>query len=290
MSRTYSNFLLFEDVLDNIPTSSPVMVQAVNMLLNPIVKIVAEDCNTLLGKIVDTSLELEGLTENATGDRLTSTRLKTLLSEGEYKVGVRTLGTCLSHSDGGVCRACYSAQYIGETAPVVGTNLSIPSLLIYQSDLIATNGYETTYPLSQTSDDWYAVKVINQGEVVPPANYTIGLDSITFTTTPPLDPVTGVFVVHFYKQNTDPFQGYVAKTYSGGLLGMQPLPSLSLLLRQSLYEAQFSDNFVELIVTETSKLKAIPKTYIEFMVKVPSKLEKILLALYLYSIYGNIEV
>jgi hypothetical protein len=290
MSRTYSNFLLFEDVLDNIPNTSPVMTQAVQILLNPITKIVSEDCGTLLGNIVDSSLELEGMTEVATGDKLTSTRIISLLSQGVYKFGVRDLHTCVSHTEGGICRTCYEAQYFGQTAPAVGTNITIPSSLIYQTDIVVADGYNSEYPLSQTSDDWYSVIVINQGEVYPSSSYTLGYDTITFNSPPALDSVTGLFTVHFFKHNTDPFQGFIAKTYSGALLGMQPLPTIKTLLRERLYETQFSDNFIALMVDEITPLKAIPRTYLEYLDKLHSRLEKVLLCLYLFAIYSNVEV
>jgi hypothetical protein len=101
---------------------------------------------------------------------------------------------------------------------------------------------------------------------------------------------TGVYVVHFIKQNTDPFQGYIAKTYSGAILGMQPLPTLKPLLREAIYEAQFSDNFVSLIMEEVGKLKAIPSTYKQYLESIHGKMEKVLLALYLFAFYSNVEL
>lgn len=290
MSRTYANFLLFEEVLDNIPTSSPVMRQAVGYLLNPMVKVVEEDCGTFLGEMVDTSLELQGKIETVTGDPLTAGRIIQLLSQGTYKVGIRNLTTCLSHTSGGICRKCYAGTYLGDTAPAVGSNLSIPSSLIYQTDVLIGDGATTTFTLSETSDDWYSVKVINQGVIVPSSQYTLGYNTITFNTAPVLDSTAGLYVVHFHKQNTDPFQGWIAKTYSGSLLGMQALPSLKPLLRMSLYEAQFSDSFVSMIVEETSKIKTIPVTYINYIDSIHDKMEKVLLALYLYAIYSNVVI
>jgi len=74
------------------------------------------------------------------------------------------------------------------------------------------------------------------------------------------------------------------------LLGMQALPSLKPLLRMSLYEAQFSDSFVSMIVEETSKINTIPVTYINYIDSIHDKMEKVLLALYLYAIYSNVVI
>ncbi len=67
MSRTYANFLLFENVLDNLPDGTgTIMQQAVQMLSSPIVKVVEENCCTLLGKVVTVNYELEGMIDLAT--------------------------------------------------------------------------------------------------------------------------------------------------------------------------------------------------------------------------------
>lgn len=287
MSRSYSNFLLFEDVLDAIsPSDSVIMAQAVQTLLNPTVQIVEEDCNTLLGEITETSVELQGRIEAATKAALTNTRITALLAAGQYKTGLRTLPTCQSHVSGGVCRICYSGSLLGSVAPAVGSTVNIPALQIYQSDTLGGNGFTTTFNLSQTSDDWYDVKVVKNG-VVQTSGYTLGYNTITIS---PAIGVNEIVIVHFMKQNTDPLQGYIAKTYSGALLGMQPLPTIKPLLRESLYEPLFSDSFIGLMMEELKPLKAIPSTYIDYLQRVHSKFEKILLALYLFALYSNVEV
>lgn len=288
MSRTYSNFLLFEEILDNTPTVSPTMTQAVGILLNPLTTVVDEDCNTLLGEIVDTSYELEGLIEVATKSVLTRTRINQLLQQGKYKVGVRNLHTCLSHTNGGICRLCYQGTFPGETAPKVSSNISVPNMLIYQTDVIQGTGYASTFDLSETSDDWYEVKVVKNGVVLNEgSDYTLGDSSITF---PSIPTNSDAYVVHFLKQNTDPFQGYIAKTYSGALLGMEPLPTLKPVLRESLYEQQFSDSFLSMLVEEVNQFKAIPDTYLDYLERVHSRMEKVLLTLYLFAVYSNVEV
>lgn len=288
MSRTYSNFLLFEEVLDNIPTVSPTMTQAVGILLNPLTTVVDEDCNTLLGEIVDTSYELEGLIEVATKSVLTRTRINQLLQQGKYKVGVRNLHTCLSHTSGGICRLCYQGTFPGEAAPNVGSNISVPNMLIYQTDVIQGTGYASAFDLSETSDDWYEVKVVKNGVVLNEGpDYTLGDSGITF---PSIPTNNDAYVVHFLKQNTDPYQGYIARTYSGALLGMEPLPTLKPVLRESLYEQQFSDSFLSMLIEEVKQFKAIPDTYLDYLERVHSRMEKVLLTLYLFAVYSNVEV
>lgn len=290
MARTYSNFLLFEDVLDNLPvTSDPIMVQAVNFLKNPMFKIVDSDCGTLLGSMKDTSSELEGLIEVATGEPLSQVRIRYLLGKGQYKTSIRDLHTCLSHTNGGVCQQCYLGSFLGSTAPKVGTTTSVEASLIYQTDIIMGNAYTSTFPLSQSTDDYYAVKVIHKGSVVNPSIYLLGYNSITFPSNLPLDSIEGVYTIHFYAKNTESFQGLVSKTYSGGLLGMASLPTSKTLLRERLYEDMFSDTFIGLMLEVLSAYKTIPSTYFEYIENVHGKMEKVLLILYLYGLYSNIE-
>lgn len=287
MSRTYSNFLLFEDVIDNLPTTSPIMIQALGLLLNPAINVVEEDCGTLLGQMSETSYELEGRIEVATGVPLSAARINTLLSQGVYKFGIRTLHTCISHLKGGICRKCYESMYIGETAPAVGTITSTPALQIYQSDVIIGNSYTQTFSLTQTEDDWHTVKVVHNGLVTTPQQYVLHPDSITFVDVPVSD---AIHIVHFLEQNTRPFHGYIAKTYSGALLGVQPLPTLKLFLRESLYEAQFSENFINFMINDVVALRSVPSTYIDYLQRVHGKMEKVLLALYLFALYSNVEI
>ena len=287
MSRTYANFLLFEDVLDGMPEDSAIiMTQAVDMLMNPSVQIVEEDCQTLLGKVVDTNYELEGLTSLATGEIISREYINYLLSNGEYKIRIRELHSCASHKKGGVCQKCYKASYMCSEVPEVGTTLQIPTKLIYQSDTIIGNGYLSVYTLSQTEDDWYDVIVIKDGEVVDTSLYTLGYDYIQF---PEVLSTNTTYIVHFFKENTESFQGFISKTYSGGLLGMEPLPTTPTLLRESLYYPMFPDTQVSLLLEELSKLKEIPVLYIDYINRIHDKLEKVLYILYLYALYQSMQ-
>lgn len=291
MTRSYSNFLLFENVLDTLSSApDPIIAQSVSILLNPITKIVEEDCGTLLGEQVDTTYEIEGLLEVATGATITHSRINTLLAQGQYRTGVRNLHTCLSHTSGGICRKCYSGSFLFQTAPIVGTNLSIKSNVIYQTDIVRGTGFTTNFPLSQKSDEYYDLKVINQGVLVSPSTYTLDATSITFTTIPPNDPVTGVYTIHFYDQSASAFQGLISKTYTGGLLGMSPLPTIKTMLRPDLYESQFSDGFTTILVGIVSKLSNIPKTHVEYISRIHSRTEKVIYVLYLYALYGVVKL
>ncbi len=197
------------------------------------------------------------------------------------------LHNCTSSFGGGICRRCYEGSLIGQTAPPLDSTIQIPISLIYQADVLIGDGRTSTFALSQTSDDWYSYKVVQNGLVVDHSLYNLDYDLITFSSVVTLN---DVFVVHFYQEDLSPFQGYMAKTYSGGLLGMKPLPTLPLMLRPILYENQFNDTFIGLMLTELNSLHAIPSTYVDYIERIHTKLEKILYILYLYAIYKAINV
>lgn len=294
MARTYANFLLFEGVLDNLPSSAdPVMLQAVQILFNPSVTVVAKDCATLLGELVTTNSVIEGYIEVATGSPLTQTRINQLLSQGKYITGTRNLHSCLSSTKGGICQVCFQGSFVDLIPPPVGVSLSLQSYLIFQTDVIRGDGINSNYALSQIPGSYGKIVVIQNGIVLPQTAYVIAVDpatgsnSIQFPGPVPVDPVTGVYTVHYYENNSNPFLGYISKTFSGGLLGMNTLPTNKTLLRRSLYEALFSDSFVASMRSTLNQYKLIPATYLNFLDNVPAKLEKVLLMLYIYAIYVN---
>ena len=298
MSRTYANFILFENVLDTLVHSQdPIVVQYLSNLLNPVVKIVENDCGTLLGESRETSYELEGLVETATGDRLTATRITSILNSGKYYTNLRTLGTCLSHTKGGICRKCYSASVPGSYdiafniyPPVLGSVVTVQSQMPYQTDIIQGDGLKTTFILSQNPDQYYSVYFVNQDHFYDlPSGSSINGNTLTFSSPPPAGNA-GRYVIHFYDKSAQPFQGYISQTYSGALLGMKPLRTTALMMRKSIYEDQFSDSSVGLLLDVVSKIKTIPDTHLEFINRIHPKLEKIIFSLFLYAIFSNVKM
>jgi hypothetical protein len=253
-------------------------------LVAPTVKIVEEDCGTLLGSIIEVNFETEGLIELATDLPLTRARLTQILSEGRYKVATRTLHSCISK--GGICRKCYKGQYLDEVAPAVNTQVNLSAQLCYQSDVIVGNSYATSYQMSQAEDDFDKVMVIKDGNVMT-SGYTISGDQIVFPVAPSY---SDIYVVRFYRETSEPLQGYMARTYSGDLLGMKPLPVLPTLLRESLYPEIIPDNLINIMQNELAPYKTIPSTYLEYIDRIHDKLEKALFIIYLYAIFSNVQV
>ena len=299
--RTYSNFLLFEDVLTNLPTASTLITSAASTLLNPSITIVSEDCGTFLGNVVPVDYSAVGLVESATKAPLTVSRITQLMSQGITTIRVRTLYSCISKK--GVCATCYESSvrqiprlldgswYLDGTISLsgigllpVGSVVSIPNEFIYKSDIIIGNGISATYTLTQDPSQYTRTSfepLINT-EVQSIVGTTITFNSVRL----PSD----IFVLHYYTISSDPFLEYMAKSYSGALLGIAPLPSYQLKLKPSLYQGMFSDNQVSLLKNElTPYSTSIPPTFLEYCDTINDPLEKVLFIIYLYAIYGNVS-
>ena len=282
--RTYSNFLLFEDILSNLPPNSVFLSSIANSLISPAVKIIEEDCGTLLGDLVPLDFEKEGHVELATGDNLTRTRISQILTSGIYKVSLRSMHSCISK--GGVCKKCYEASYLDKTAPAINTQVNLESSLNYQTDVIIGNGYSSDYELTQSEEDFDKVIVFKEG-VIQSAGYGIIDNRIYFPTE--IDP-TDIYTIQFYKTTSEPLQGYMARSYSGDLLGMKPLPTLPTIIQESLYSQVIPDSILAIMVNELAPYKAIPSTFLEYIDKIHDKLEKALFILYIYAIFSNVQI
>jgi hypothetical protein len=282
--RSFSNFLLFEDILSNLPADSTLITSVANTLISPTVKLVEEDCGTLLGDIVDLNFEKEGLIELATGVPLTRARITQILHLGQYKAAVRNLHTCTSI--GGVCRKCYAASHLGQTAPGINSQQNLDSLLNFANDIIVGNSTSLDIDLTVSDEDYDQAIVIQNGAVVT-SGYSISGMTITFVTAPSY---SDVFVVKFYRQTSEPLQGYLSKSYSGDLLGMKPLPTLPTIIRESLYTPLLPDGILSLMEMELHQFKAIPSTYIDYISKIHDRLERALFIIYLYAIFSNVQV
>lgn len=280
--RTYSNFLLFEDILDNLPPDNITLASSVASLNTPSVRVVEEDCGTLLGTTLDLTPEVEGLVELATGNNISRSRIETLLGQGKYKIAIRDLHSC--NSVGGICRKCYEGQYLYTTAPAVNTISKLSSTMNIQTDIITGSDTSYSYRLSLDEEDYDYLILVQNG--VPFTDFTVSGNILTFNNQIQ-DSV--VFIVRYFKNTSEPLQGYMSRTYTGDLLGMKPLPSLPLLLKESLYSAILTDSILGSMSKAIYRYRTIPSTFLDYLDRIPNKLEKALFILYLYAIYANIQ-
>ena len=280
--RTYSNFLLFEEILLDLPTTSPVLVNAFQSLLSPYIDIVEEDCGTLLGENVDISFAIEGLIELATGIPLTHSRIIQLMTSGASSVAIRTQHSC--NSVGGLCRQCYLSNIINRGNTVnVEERIPISPMYYYQTDIIPGDG-STTYPLTEIAQNYDALVVVQNGSIIPSSTYTVFNDNII------LGSVTSdPFLVYFVKISANPFLGYISNTYSGSLLGLSPLPTEQLLIKESLYLPLLNEGFLRILQREIENFKDIPYNMLQYVGSISDPMERALYIFYLYAIYGSLN-
>lgn len=300
--RTFSNFLLFEDVLTSLPTGSSLIENAASKLMAPTINIVEDDCGTLLGIISDVNYSIEGQVELSNSTIIDVNRINTLLAQGVSTVRIRTSSTCISK--GGLCSLCCRAalpstpKYLngswlldgtstlnGIDTFISGERITLSSEFIYKTEVIIGDGINSSYPIYQTSLDYTKTNYS-----MNPANYPF-ISSITDTAVNfntvrnPED----VFVLHYYNVSSNPFLEYLAKSYSGGLFGIAPLPSYPLQIKPSLYQVMFSENQIHLFRNELNAYPNIPPTYLEYCDTIQDNLEKVLFIIYTYAIYANIQ-
>lgn len=281
--RTYSGFLLLEDVLDYLPASNGTLYNFAKSILNPVVTVVSEDCGTTLGKIIEINYEVEGRIELSTGNPITETRILNLLALGIYKIAIRSLDSCVALN--GVCRTCYHGTFLDLTSPAIGTKTKIVPEYNYQTDVARGDGVKTVFDLTEDPANYTKVLVIQNG-VIMLSGYIISGLTITLTVPPAL----GVnIVIHYYKNTAQPFMGYLANTYSGSLLGLKALPTQAVHLRPSLFHIVLSDVQIDLAKEElNTAYPLVTAPYIDYIGHVKDKLEKSLYIAVLYGLYSNV--
>lgn len=279
--RTYSGFLLFENLLDSIPQINSSLYGFGKMTLSPRVTIVDDDCGTTVGTIVDLNYDREGELELATELTLTKTRIDSILSSGKYQIAVRTAHSCVSA--GGVCQKCYAGTYIDAPIPPVGTVIEMPPSYNFQTDVLRGTGALLYFSLSQSPDTYEKALVIKDG-VILTSGYTISGSGITLSA--PLA-LNSNIVVKYYKTSTQPYMGYMANTYSGSLLGIKYLPTDSLILRSGLFQSLILEPQLVSMEKELKVFTLIPDSLLSYSSQIKNRLERALYILCLYSLFSN---
>lgn len=281
--RTYSNFLLFEEVLDFAPQSDTTLYQFIQDMTRPAVRVVSADCQTTVGTMVPMSYEIEGLIELATDATITKTRIDTILATGTYSVAVRDLYSCVSPS--GICVRCYQGTYIDKDVPAINDMVHLLPEYNYQTDVVLCNGIKKVFTLTETSADYEKALVLING-VIQTTGYSISGTTLTMA----VAPVNGThIVIKFYKTTTQPFVGWLANSYSGSLLGMKPLPTQPLHIRPSLAQSLYSDEQLNIMALRLQNYKFIPSDSLQYVENIHDKLEKAIYIGMLYGIFSNVN-
>lgn len=275
--RTYSNYLLFEGVLDSLAGSNNIVGTMARSVVTPTVKIVEEDCGTTLGTEVTINFDIEGDILLATDTPLTYSDIYSLLSSGTYKAGIRKASSCISK--GGVCRKCAAGTMLGATIPAVGEGFELAPEFNYKTEYFIGDGIRKSYPLR---DDYDVAKVIINGLVT---KVLTGATHVDFTTAPAPGQK---FIVRYYTADSSSLLGYTARSFSGGLLGVRPLDTPPLVIREELYNSILQEGQIAILEEEVSAISGIDSKYMDYVSKVHSNLERCLMLLFTYAIFSDI--
>lgn len=284
--RTYSGFILFEEVLDFAPTTDPTLYQFVQDVIRPRVRVLTDDCLTKIGKQIDVNYEIEGWTELATDVIINKARIDTLLANSIYKVAIRNLNSCTQVN--GICRKCFAGTYIDAAIPDIGQFIRLEPEYNYQTDVVQGNGYLTVFGLTENPEDYTKTIVIING-ITQTSGYTISGTTLTMNVAPSIN--TNV-VIRYYKTTAQPYVGYLAESYTGSLMGMRGLPTQTINIRPSLAQSLFSEEALNIVTTH---LRITYKDYItddysNYIESIADKLERAIYIAMLYGLYANVTI
>ena len=282
MSRSYTNTLLFESALDVINSSNPILFNVAQSIFKPTVKIVEEDCETLLGKSVPSYFRSEGMIEIETGLPLTSARLFTLITSGNPTVNVRSLNTCIS--EGGVCRRCYVASRPDDAGKTVGQFVKVvPEVVLDVSQFAIATG-QTVIQTPYSSENFDKVHIFENGLLIPSSAYTISGTDIVLNTASPSDTL---FVVKYIVYSNSPFYHWVTYGFAGSLLGVKPLYKPELPLTQKLLTASIPTEDVNSLVKQLQSTSISSEDSIQYVSTIKDPLEKAVYAVLLGALFLN---
>lgn len=279
--RTYSAFLLFEEVLDFAPQGDIKLYQFIKDVINPRVKVISANCLTTTGSTVNVTYEIEGLIELSTNVPITRARIDVLLAAGTYFTSTRALYSCVA--TGGICTRCYNGTYLDMTTPTVGSTIRLMAEYNYLIDVFTCNGVLTTYTLTEPTANYTKALVIIDG-VIQTSGYTIVNQTLTMSVAPTLGKH---IVVRYYHTTAQPYVGLLSTTYSGALLGMKPLPTQLLNIRPSLAQTLYTEEELNIMRAQLSTYKLIPTDMIEYISTIHDKFEKAIYISMLYGIFSN---
>lgn len=281
--RSYSGLLVFEDIFDYVPTENPDVGSLAGMIFTPNVPIVSADCGTTLGEFASVNYELEGKVELATGLVISKDRIDQLLFHGIYEVATRNLRTCIASN--GVCQACYAASNQRLSVPAINSRVIIQPEYVLATDVIKAHQGENSWTISYSPDEYLYEYIYINGVLQPTSSYSISGTTLAFNTALASDVN---IVIHYTDNNKASYLIYLAKTYSGSMLGMKPLPSQLLPIRSLLISSLIPDNKLEFVIEYTKDSKKIPDDYKNYLDSISDKFEKTLYTIAINCIFADV--
>ena len=283
--RSYSGYLLIEDLLDTLPSDSASLYRIAQYLINPKPNVVEEDCRTLLGKKVSIGYGSIGMYDLALDRLLTREDIVTLLSQGEYYRKVRSPAFCTSH--GGVCRKC---AYTVDRSAKVGSPSSLPSHI--STGFFSFRGGEgvSTFIVDVSEEEVDLLEVFVDS--VPENGFTYDyLEEGRITVTLDIPPMPDAYVdIRAVKNTASPLMSYLSKTYSGSLLGAAKSQGYDLPVRANLLREYMTDSRISILESELEEYQdKIPDGYLDYSSSIRDPLERGLYLIALYGIFNDVE-
>ena len=280
--RQYSNYLLFEGLLDGPPSTSPAIGGLLSTLTTPSVLMSMTDCGTQLGGAMGMDYDVDGFVEIATGSPFNQARIDTLLSSGVTTTFVRSIQSCTSKT--GVCQACFEGSFPNSAIPAIGQFASVPSTYVSTLDVLLGNNTTVAFQLTPTPYTVVSTLVYHEGSQVSGSLYSISGGVITFTA--PI-PYPNRYAVRQYITTTDGLLNYFSNTYSSSLMGLASIPGFPLPLSEGKMDSLISIGVLQASLNELTPLP-IPSTMLDYYKRISSNLEAALYIIYLYILYNAV--
>ncbi len=295
MSRSLTNFLLFEDLFDNLSTTNQTLNTLATQIFRPNVKVIQENCNTKLGRRIDVSPNINGLVKisfNGTlngdrtipdSDRISKEEIDEWLASSIYTTYVRDLHNCTSL--GGICASCYAATF-NAPAPAVGSFVQVQNQYTLHSDYHLTSDLVDTYGITTDSSLYDFLIVYLDNKVLTGDDYVFNGGSLTLSEYPELGQYLSINAVI---ASNKPFMSYLSNTFSGDLLGIQSIPTQPTTLPLGVIDRGISEGQILQLTNQLEKLPTVDQIHLDYCSNLHNKVEKALLLISLFSLHNDIQ-
>lgn len=284
MTRSFSNTLLFESTLDSITSHNPILYNVSKTLFTPTVRIVEEDCGTLLGKSFPLSYRCEGFIEVETGLPISSTRRLALIAGGATNVDVRSLSTCVS--SGGICRTCLGSSRPLLTVPATGQLYRVePELILdIQQSFVQIETGQHILNLQYDESLFDYVYLFQDGVIIDSSEYSVAGSKVTFVGTP----TSGTeIIVRFLVKSHIEYYNWLCSTFAGSLLGVRQIYNDVLPVRKKLLLDSIPRIDLDVLQTQLEQTDIGEDDIISYLNNVKDPLEKAVFICVLGAIFLN---
>lgn len=296
MTRSLVNFILFEDILDNLDPTNKNLNTLANQLFAPSVEVIQDNCGTKLGKRISVSPAVNGpvrIDFNGTLNpdrtipdsyRISKDDIELWLANSIYTTYVRDLHYCTSI--GGICASCYASTF-NVPAPVVGTKVQVKNQYVLSSDSYLTTTGILTYNISAEAGTYDSVVVyLNNSVLEEGVDFNVNNNVVILVN----DPGFGNYLsVNTILVSNRPFLSYLAESFSGSVIGIKSIINQSITLPTNVIDRSINDNQLRHLYDQAVQLGFIDQTQLDYYNTIGNKIEKALFLILTYVINNDIS-